>query len=210
MTLSAQDAERLRACLAADGVAVIPTDTVYGLACNPESQAALERIYELKGRAARKPAAVMFFALEPALEALSGLGPGTRAAIAKLLPGPLTLLLADPSRSYPLASRAGPTAAGALGLRVPLLTGPLAALRALSLPVAQSSANLSGRPDACRLADVPESIRAGADVLLDAGELPGVASTVLDLRDYEHSGAWSIVRCGPVGRVELEQTLGPT
>ena len=52
----------------------------------------------------------------------------------------------------------------------------------------QSSANLSGEPDARRLRDVPASIRAGADLVLDGGELPGVASTVLDLRDYEQSG----------------------
>ena len=49
----------------------------------------------------------------------------------------------------------------------------------------QSSANLSGEPDARRLLDVPASIRAGADLVLDGGELPGVPSTVLDLREYE-------------------------
>ena len=124
MSLGADDAKRLEDCLAGDGVALIPTDTVYGLACNPESETALQRIYELKGRPALKPAAVMFFAREPALESLSELGPRTRAALGALLPGPVTLLLENSGRRFPLAcDPGGGSGAGLLGLRVPLLRG---------------------------------------------------------------------------------------
>ncbi|MFZ1925032.1 MAG: Sua5/YciO/YrdC/YwlC family protein, partial [Solirubrobacteraceae bacterium] len=87
MSLALDDARRLEECLAGDGIALVPTDTVYGLACNPESQAALQRIYELKGRPALKPSAVMFFARALALESLSELGPRTRTALQTLLPG---------------------------------------------------------------------------------------------------------------------------
>jgi L-threonylcarbamoyladenylate synthase len=68
--------------------------------------------------------------------------------------------------------------------------------------VLQSSANLAGGPDARRLADVPESIREGADLVLDGGELPGVASTVIDLR-----GEWRIVREGAVSREDVARAL---
>lgn len=206
--LTPADARRLEDCLAGDGVAVIPTDTVYGLACNPHSDAAASRIYELKRRPPRKPAAVMFFALEPALQALAdGLGPRTRAALPALLPGPLTLLLPDPSRRYPLAL--GPDAGEPplLGLRVPALTGPLAALTLVCVPALQSSANFSGQPDPRTLLDVPAELRAGADLVLDGGELPGAASTVVDLSDYERTGRWRIVRAGPVGEGELARSL---
>ena len=72
----------------------------------------------------------------------------------------------------------------------------------------QSSANLSGEPDARRLQDVPESIRAGADLVLDGGELPGVASTVLDLRDYEQRGEWQNRARGAVwARADVERIL---
>ncbi len=54
----------------------------------------------------------------------------------------------------------------------------------------QTSANLSGEPDARRLADVPRELLLGADLVLDGGELPGTASTVVDLRDYGRTGAW--------------------
>jgi L-threonylcarbamoyladenylate synthase len=210
--LNEQDVGRLGECLDDDGVAVFPADTVYGLGCDPDSEPAVRRLYELKGyppaRAAARPAAVMFFALDCALRALPELGPRERSALQALLPGPLTLLLANRARRFPLACAPGAGGSDTLGLRVPRLADRIAALATLDRPLLQSSANLSGEPDARRLADVPASIRAGADLVLDGGELPGVASTVLDLRDYERSGEWRIVRAGPVGPGELGRALG--
>ena len=170
---------------------LFPADTVYGLACDPDSPAAVERLYALKRRRPDKPAAVMFFALEPALDALPELGARMRAALQRLLPGGVTLLLPNPERRFPLACGPDPTT---LGLRVP----DVPALRGVRVPVLQSSANPSGGVDARRLADVAEAIRAGADLVLDGGELPGTPSTVVDLRDYERDGRWRIVRAGAV------------
>jgi L-threonylcarbamoyladenylate synthase len=195
MSLTAEDARRLQICLEGDGVAVIPTDTVYGLACNPQSERAVKRLYSLKGRPESKPSAIMFFALESALSAIPELGPRTRAALGKLLPGPVTVLLPDP-------------AGGTRGLRVPLFDGPLAALASVSRPALQSSANFSGGPDPRRLSDVPRSLLEGADIVLDGGELPGSASTVIDLTGYEQTGAWRIVREGPLGNADVERRLG--
>jgi L-threonylcarbamoyladenylate synthase len=203
----AADIDALRECIAGAGVAVFPADTVYGLGCDPGSESAVKRLYELKGRPPARPAAVMFFALDLALDALGELQPRERTALRALLPGPLTLLLPNPTRRYPLACGPDPSAAETLGLRVPSLPARLAALAALERPLLQSSANLSGGPEARRLADVPASVRTGADLTLDGGELPGVASTVLDLGDYERSGAWRIVRAGPVGPAEIECRL---
>ena len=73
----------------------------------------------------------------------------------------------------------------------------------------QSSANASGGADARRLADVPEPIRAGADLVLDGGELPGTPSTVVDLRGYEESGAWTVVRAGLVAPEAIGTVLDP-
>jgi L-threonylcarbamoyladenylate synthase len=217
--LTAADVAALRECIARGGVVVFPADTVYGLGCDPGSKPAVRRLYELKGRPAARPAAVMFFTLELALDALPELAPRERAALRALLPGPLTLLLPNPARRYPLVcgpEPSGPKPGGSepggssqtLGLRVPSLPAHLAALAALERPLLQSSANLSGEPEARRLADVPASIRAGANLLLDGGELPGLASTVLDLRHYERSGEWRIVRAGPIGSAEIERALG--
>jgi len=205
VTLTAEDAHRLEECVAGGGVAVFPADTVYGLGCDPENRAAVERLYALKGRPPARPAAVMFFSLAVALEALPELGVRERAALEALLPGPLTLLLPNRNRRFPLACGPDPDT---LGVRVPLLEGALAALGAVRVPVVQSSANISGEADARRLAEVSASLRAGADLVLDGGELPGTASTVVDLRAYEDCGEWHIVRAGPVAPSELERVLG--
>ena len=199
------DVDALRECIGRGGVVVFPADTVYGLGCDPDSGPAVRRLYELKGRPATRPAAVMFFALEPALRALSGLAPRERAALGALLPGPLTLLLPNREHRYPLACGPDPDT---LGLRVPLLPDQLAALTECDRPLLQSSANPSGGSDCRRVVDVPASIRAGADLVLDGGELPGLASTVLDLRDYERAGSWRIVREGPLGAGEMKRILG--
>jgi L-threonylcarbamoyladenylate synthase len=205
MSLRCADARALERCLADGGVAVFPSDTVYGLACDPQSPVAVARLYELKGRAPDKPAAVMFFALEPALAALPELAPRTRAAAEALLPGGLTLLLPNPAERFALACGPDPLT---LGLRVPTLTPALQALGALTAGVLQSSANLAGGPDARTLAEVPAAIREQADLVLDAGALPGTPSTVVDLRDYEDGGGWAVLRSGAVPVAALRAQLG--
>jgi L-threonylcarbamoyladenylate synthase len=191
-------------CISVGGVALFPADTVYGLATEPDSREGVDRLYRLKGRAPDAPAAVMFFDLELALAALPELGPRTRDAVERLLPGALTLLVPNPARRYPLAC--GPTPER-LGLRVPLLEGELAPLAAVSWPVLQSSANRSGASDASRVADVDEELRAGVDLILDGGELPGTPSTVVDLGAYESDGSWELVREGAIPREAVVRCL---
>jgi L-threonylcarbamoyladenylate synthase len=165
------DARALGECVAAGGVAVFPADTVYGLACDPSNRAAIDRLYALKGRLPDKPSATMYFDLE----SLPPTGPRVRAALKRLLPGMVTVVLP-----------------GGQGVRVPFFAP-------VGRPVLQSSANLSGEPDARRLEDVPASIRSGVDLVIDGGALPGTPSTVIDLRGYEE-GRWEILRLGAVPR----------
>jgi L-threonylcarbamoyladenylate synthase len=188
-------------CIADGGVALFPADTVYGLACDPESEAAVKRLYEIKGRPPDRPAAVMFFQLEPALAALPGLGERTRAAFERLLPGPVTLLLPNPDRLFPLACGPSPER---LGLRVP--DAPL--LADVRRPVMQSSANPSGGADARRVEDVDERIRSAVDLVVDGGELPGTPSTVIDLTRYEEDGEYEIVREGALDAGAVSVALG--
>src|SRR5918912_3502687 len=103
----------------------------------------------------------MFFARELAQAALPTLGPRTRAAFERLLPGRVTLVLPNPERRFPLACGPEPER---IGVRVPDLSGPLAPLAAVARPVLQSSANPSGAADARRVADVDAGLRAAVDV----------------------------------------------
>jgi L-threonylcarbamoyladenylate synthase len=201
--VTAEEVATFERCIAVGGVALFPADTVYGLATEPDSKESVHRLYRLKNRTPDRPAAVMFFRLELALAALPELGARTRAAVERLLPGGLTLLLPNPTRRFPLAS--GPE--GRLGLRVPRLEGQLAPLAGVDWPVLQSSANRSGAADARRVADVDERIRAGVDLILDGGELPGTPSTVVDLSSYELDGTFAVVREGAVPRGTVEEAL---
>jgi L-threonylcarbamoyladenylate synthase len=207
--IEAADARRLERCLADGGVAVFPADTVYGLCCDPENEEAVRRLYSLKGRPPEQPSAVMFFALASALRALPEIGTTERVALEALLPGPVTLLLPNREHRYPLACGPANSGTHSLGLRVPAWTASLASLGTVDAPVLQSSANLSGEPDVRRLLDVPAPIRAGAGLVLDGGELPGVPSTVVDLSEYEELGRWRLVREGPLTRAALELILAP-
>ncbi|HTU77193.1 MAG TPA: L-threonylcarbamoyladenylate synthase [Solirubrobacteraceae bacterium] len=202
--ISERQALRLHECVAGGGVAVLPTDTVYGVCCDPEDEHAARRLYALKGRPPARPAAIMFFALASALEVLDGLHPDDCAALHALLPGPVTLLLAYPPGRFAPACRSDP---GTLGLRVPRLPERLAALATLGRPVMQTSANMSGEPDARTLAQVPQSIRDGAELVLDGGELPGTPSTVVDLRDYAAHRRWHVLREGALPRASVREAL---
>jgi L-threonylcarbamoyladenylate synthase len=200
-----EDVATFERCIAVGGVALFPADTVYGLATEPDSREGIERLYRLKGRSPDRPAAVMFFDRDLALETLPELPPKTKAAAKRLLPGGVTLLLPNRAHRYPLACEPNKDV---LGLRVPDLTRALASLQAMRWPVLQSSANRSGGVDASRIEDVDGRIRSGVDLILDAGELPGTPSTVVDLTGFHENGRWEIVREGAVSVVAVRAALG--
>lgn len=197
------DAAAFTDCIESGGVAVFPADTVYGLACDPQNADAVRRLYELKGRPPDKPAALMWFDRDAALAALPELPPRTRAAVEALTPGGVTLLVPNPRRRFSLAAGLAGEG-GALGVRIPVVPQ----LQTVPLVVLQSSANEAGGPDARVVEDVPTAIRRRADLVLDAGELPGTPSTVIDLQRYEDTGEWTVVREGAVTAEEVARTLG--
>jgi L-threonylcarbamoyladenylate synthase len=199
-----QATRRLQACIEDGGVALFPADTVYGLACDPDDEAAVERLYALKGRPLEKPSAVLFGSLESALAELPRLGPRTLAAVRVLLPGAVTLLLPNQGARFRLACGAD---LDTLGVRVPAWPAQLSALAALKAPALQSSANLAGRPEARRLQEVDASIVDSVDAVLDGGELPGLASSVIDLRDWERGRRWRMVREGALSSERAESAL---
>jgi L-threonylcarbamoyladenylate synthase len=199
-----EDVETFERCISVGGVAIFPADTVYGLATEPDSREGVERLYRLKGRLPDKPSAVMFFQLDSALAALPELSDRMRGILGCLLPGPVTVLLANPAHRFSLACGPAPDR---LGIRVPALEGELEPLAAVRWPVLQSSANRAGGPDARRVDEVDAELRAGVDLILDAGELPGTPSTVVDLSAYEESGEWSVLRDGAVAEAAIARHL---
>jgi L-threonylcarbamoyladenylate synthase len=191
--------EALDACIGAGGVALFPADGLYGLACDPMSPAAVERIHALKGRPPRKSSAVMYFSPLSMRELLPGLGERSRAALGALLPGPVTAVIANPEGRYPLACREDPSR---LGVR--LIAGPLSGARH---PVFQTSANLSGEPAPAAFSEVDLELVRAVDLALDGGELTGSPSTVVDIAGIDGFGRWRILRPGGMSEAEVERRL---
>jgi L-threonylcarbamoyladenylate synthase len=161
---------------------VLPTDTVYGLCANAYEPAAAARLYRLKGRAETQPSALLARDVDVLLECVPELA-GRAAVVARaLLPGPFTLVLPNPARRFSWLTG---TRADTIGVRVAHLPEPAAGVLERVGAVVATSANLPGGADPRALADVPTEIRAGAGAELDAGELSGVPSTVIDLTAAE-------------------------
>jgi L-threonylcarbamoyladenylate synthase len=189
----------LERCVGEGGIAVFPADTLYGLACDPLNAGPVERIHELKGRDDGKPSAVLYFAPLAMRELLAGLGPRTRDAVGALLPGPVTLVVANPERRYPFACRDDPER---LGVR--LIEGPLAGAMT---PVFQTSANPSGEPAPTGFDEIDQAILDAADLAIDAGRLIGRPSTVVDLTELDGDGSWSVLRQGAVPAADVAAAL---
>jgi L-threonylcarbamoyladenylate synthase len=140
---------------------------------------AARQLSKLKGRA-DQPIALLASDLEVILDAIPELRGRSAEIAAALLPGPYTLVLPNPARRFPGLSAGRNT----IGIRVPDLPEPTATVLDRAGAVAATSANRHGEADPRVVGDIPEQIRSAA-VVVDAGELPGVPSTVLDLTGAE-------------------------
>jgi L-threonylcarbamoyladenylate synthase len=179
----------LERCVSSGGVAVFPSDGLYGLACDPLDEAAIERIHKIKGRDDGKPSAVLYFSPLAMRELLDDLGPRTAEVAGALLPGPVTLIVPNPDHRYPLACRDDPER---LGVR--LIGGPLAGAMC---PIFQTSANLSGETAPSVFDEIPSTtIVDAADLAIDGGVLTGLPSTIVDVTEIEDGGEWHVIREG--------------
>jgi len=164
---------------------VYPTETVYGLGADALDEEAIERVFEAKRRERDKPVSLAVPDVEAALEYVRATDREQRF-MREFLPGPVTVVC-EKREAVPDALTGGRSR---VGVRVPDHEVALALLRETA-PVTATSANVSGRPSATRVADVDDEIREAAAVVVDGGETGGTGSTVVNVADG------SIVREGP-------------
>jgi L-threonylcarbamoyladenylate synthase len=175
--------------LAAGEVAILPTDTVYGLAAALDSPTGVAALYDLKGRPRTQPCQVLVYTDELLSEAIAPLDPVTAGAVRAVLPGRVTCIVPDPAGRYRAASG---DQAGSVGIRAPLMDPPVG----LAIRLVATSANEPGERDPVTVADVPERIRTAVGATLDLGPLPGRASTVIDLTGVAAGGPARVLREG--------------
>jgi L-threonylcarbamoyladenylate synthase len=170
---------------------ILPTDTVYGLCADAYNEAPVRRLYRLKGRGELQPTALLARDVDAVVDAVPELDARAMTIARALLPGPYTLIFPNPVRRFAWLTGRRPET---IGVRVPELPPEAQAVLDRVGAVAATSANHPGGPDPRRLEDVPDDLRAGSAASLDAGELPGTPSTVLDLTGDEPA----VVREGAV------------
>jgi release factor glutamine methyltransferase len=201
----------LTAALASGAIVGIPTDTVYGLAAAWDSTAGVRNLFIAKGRGDEKPVAVLFASVSAACENLPDLRRETVRVLEALLPGPYTFVVSTLVERAPLVGDAD-----SLGIRVPDCPELLAFLERLNVPLAATSANLTGAPNPlsarevdpdvlahCAAALVPSAERAPAAEQSRLGsaapeDVPASASTVVDLRPLDRGGEPIVLREGSV------------
>jgi L-threonylcarbamoyladenylate synthase len=182
------------------GLVALPTDTLYGLAADPFSNAAVIRLFEAKGRAAER--ALPLIAADSAqVDAhLGRLSPEAERLAARFWPGPLTLLLAAPS-AVALAVTSG---TGAVGVRVPADEVARRICAACGHPVTATSANISGQPATADPDEVERSLGDRIDLLIDAGPTRGGApSTIVDVT----GASATLVRLGAIPWEDIQLCL---
>jgi len=171
------------------GLVVYPTDTVYGLGCDPFNQAAVRRLFEAKGRDS-KPIPVLCASTEKAQGMVELNGRALELAH-RFWPGALTIVA--PLRRYVPSqlSQGKPF----LGVRVPNHSGCLGLIAACGGWLTGTSANVSGRPSSRSAADALDQIGNAVDLILDGGRLAGTESTVVQVDGNEVT----ILRTGLIG-----------
>jgi L-threonylcarbamoyladenylate synthase len=164
-------------------LAIVPTDTVYGIGCAASLTDACAGLYACKSRPAGQPTAIVAGSLSNLLDhVLPELPAYAGALCGRVLPGPVTLIVPNPGRRF--AHLCGTTPAR-IGVRVPVLAPDVAGLADAVCGLALTSANLRGEPAPARLADVPDELRSVCAVAIDGGELTGTASSVVDVTGPE-------------------------
>ena len=172
------------AALKAGQVVLLPTDTVYGVAVDACREAPVRRLYRLKERPEAMPIALLAADLDAILDAVPEARGRCAVAARALLPGPYTLVLPNPARRFRWLCGTTPEA---VGIRVPDLPPEAKEVVERVGFVAATSANLHHHvgPDPARVEDVAREILDGCGAVVDAGELPGTPSTVVDLTGPE-------------------------
>jgi L-threonylcarbamoyladenylate synthase len=185
MSADSDDIERAADAIRDGELVVYPTETVYGLGADALSEAAVERVFAAKGRSRDEPISLAVPDRTSASEYVRATDREERF-MREFLPGPVTVLC-EKRETVPDALTGGRER---VGVRVPDHEVALALLREVA-PVTATSANVSGRPSATRLAELDGEIRDASAVVLDGDETGGTGSTVVNVEDG------TIVREGP-------------
>lgn len=186
--------------LRSGGLVAFPTETVYGLGADAFNEAAVRRVFQLKGRPAENPL-IIHVADAGMARAVAGVWPAQAESLAGAFwPGPLSIVVPRAPRVPAVVTSGSPNVA----VRCPDHPLALALIRAFGAPLVGPSANPSGRVSPTTAAHVRQAFAESDVLVLDGGPCrAGIESTVVSV-----IGAPRILRPGPIGATEIERVIG--
>jgi tRNA threonylcarbamoyl adenosine modification protein (Sua5/YciO/YrdC/YwlC family) len=187
-------------CLLEGGVIAFPTETVYGLAADATNPAAVEKLYELKGRPRNKAITLMVDSPKLLGHIACNLTVEARRLMEAFWPGPLTIIFQKRGANFAHVSDRE-----TIGVRLPDHSVPLAIMQALARPIACTSANLAGQPECFTADEVERAFNGKLNLIMDGGPLElNQPSTVIDVSGEPYR----ILRQGAVTRAQIAAVVG--
>lgn len=182
------------------GIVVFPTETVYGIGTNSLNDAGLKKLYELKDRPINKPISVLISNKEMINKVAKNITERQWKVISKFFPGPLTIVLDKQDYLSDILTAGLNT----IGVRMPDNEIALKLIELVGVPLATSSANISGEPAFTNLSSIQEVFKDKIDYYIDGGDSKiGVASTVVRVTDDDVI----ILREGTISKEQIEEAL---
>ena len=163
--ISSDELKEVKKVLDNDGIIIMPTDTVYGIACNCFSQRAIEKLFEIKKRAKYKPINVLTDSIEKMYMVAKDINSKEQELIDKYMPGSLTIIL-NKKEDVPYILTGG---LDTVGVRIPNDARALSILKEVDYPLATTSANVSGDPDGIKIEDFIREFDGKVDIIIDGG-----------------------------------------
>jgi L-threonylcarbamoyladenylate synthase len=196
-TVGRREYDELVSLLRSGGIIAFPTDTAYGLGADPFNSAAVERIFNVKGRPDTKPVLLIVSSMSM-VEAITEPIEGFYELATHFWPGPLTIVL-PAAKCVLLKVTAGTQS---VGVRWPAAEFATTLVTHLGTPITATSANRSGLPSTVTADEVRAQLDESVDALIDGGELPSRGgSTMIDLT----AGDPVLLREGPISFASLQE-----
>lgn len=195
------DKESFMRTLLTGGVAVFPTDTVYGIGCRIDSEKAVRKVYEVKQRPMDQPMPILLDDSTSLSRYVQTISPLTQTLIQRFWPGSLTIVVPVKPDSIiqPLLNERGNAS-----FRVPNNELLRQVIREVGVPIVGTSANMHGQKTAKNFGELDTNLTNQVDYVFQGETGLGIESTVLEIIN----GKATIIREGHLSRFELQQVIG--
>ena len=182
------------------GIVIFPTETVYGVGTNGFNEKSIKKLYEIKKRPLNKPISLLVNSIDMVEQIAKDITPIEYKLINKFFPGPLTIILKKKDTVSDILTAGLST----VGVRIPESDIALNLIKMSGVPIATSSANISGNPNETNISNIINDFQDDVDYFIDGGKVNlGLPSTIVQIVD----GKVHILREGPISLEQINSAI---